>query len=154
MKVLIAEDDPNKLAVLRQFLVDAWPGIIITVAASFHAAKREILNPEFDLIVLDMQLPQFDKSQFEEGGRRQSLAGLELLRQMKRRAIKTPAVVVTQFREFGEETDPLSFDDLTQQLSRLELSNYYGIVYYNAKIANWRLELESKIAAAIKKGVR
>lgn len=138
MHILLVEDDDNKRSQLEAFLNESASSISVDTARSLQSGLRALLSQEYDLVLLDMTLPTFDIGIDEDGGRPQAYAGRELLRQMERHSITTPAVVVTQFDRFGEDTDALTLLQLDDQLRSSHPINYWGCVYYDAGISEWR----------------
>jgi CheY-like chemotaxis protein len=147
MRILVVEDDENKRTQIIGFMNGAMPGAEIVTAASYQSGVRGLLQASFDLILLDMTMRTYDVTSEEEGGRPQAYAGRSILRQMERRDIRTPVVLVTQFDRFGEANDPLTLEQVDQQLEREFPRIYRGAVYYNPAVAGWKEALARKIAA-------
>lgn len=78
MRVLVIEDEPGIAQFIRQGLNEA--GYAVDVASNGQAGLDYALAAEYDVIVLDIMLPQMD--------------GLQVLRQMRSR-IKTPVLLLT-----------------------------------------------------------
>jgi len=148
--VLIVEDDENKRLQLVQFITELLPQSDIQIAKSFHSGLQLIIDENHDLILLDMTMPTYDIGQYEDGGRPQHYAGREILRQMARRQILTPVLVITQFDVFGEGADAMTRDQLDKQLRINYPQTYIGTVYYNAAMGGWKHALQQKIRALIK----
>ncbi|MBB5034486.1 response regulator [Prosthecobacter vanneervenii] len=143
MKILIVEDDQNKLAQLRSFILQHTPSIFIESCCSYRSALARLLEEEpFDLILLDMSMPTFDKSPSESGGRNRPFGGKDILRKLKHKGVKTPVVVVTQFTHFGEGKSCISLDVLKQQLAEEGFENYQTTIFYNAQGTTWEVELK------------
>ncbi|MGR9054137.1 MAG: response regulator [Gammaproteobacteria bacterium] len=79
MKVLLIEDDPVLADGLTHTLSDS--GYKVTTATGGHYAEQLLLAQDFDLIVLDLGLPDMD--------------GLELLRKLRGRKIPLPILILT-----------------------------------------------------------
>jgi CheY-like chemotaxis protein len=141
MKILLVEDDENKRKQIISFFDDAFPKSSITVARSYQSGLKAITGDRYDLALLDMTMPTFDIDMNESGGRPQAYAGREILRQMQRRGIKTPILVVTQFDRFGENRDSITLSELDKQLRTDHSENYIGSVYYDVTFSKWREEL-------------
>lgn len=144
MIALIIEDDDVKLDRLRGFLDHEVPTVNIEVARSYKSGLLALvrLNPTF--VLLDMTLPSFDIQPGTDGGRPLSLGGKDLLRQMKRRDIQSPAIVVTGFDTFGSGT-PVTLAQLDSELA-FEFSDFYlGSVYFNAATEDWRDRLRELV---------
>lgn len=141
MNILIIEDDEIKREQLFSFLTDKYKESNISSAKSLQSGLRAIISNKYDLIILDMSLPTYDIYFDEDGGRPQAYAGREILRQMDRREINMPVIVVTQFDIFGEGIDTLTRDELDKQLHESHHDNYKGMVYYNPTLENWKNSL-------------
>ena len=70
-----------------------------------------------------------------------------ILRQMDRRDIRIPVILVTQFDRFGEASDLLTLEQLDLQLGSEFPGIYRGAVYYNPAVAGWEEALSRKISA-------
>jgi len=145
MKILIIEDDPNKLDQLRTLLSQEFPIYIIDVAHSYQSGRAKLESMRPDVAILDMQLPTFDKSPTEDGGRRRSFAGRDLLRQIFRNRLDAAAVIVTQYQAFQEEQESLTLAELKRELEAMKIPNYRGLVYYHPKLNNWKEELVAMV---------
>jgi len=147
VKVLLVEDDENK----RLRLLNVLQSIRLAVdcAASYQSALKALLQVRYDAVVLDMTLPTFDISEEDDGGRPQALGGQELLRQMKRRSITSPAVVVTQFDQFGERRDALTRQQLDAELRAHHGDIYTGLVFYDSTTEGWKEQLVVLLSEAL-----
>lgn len=146
MKLLIAEDDENKRTQVTSFIRSNWPEFQINEAKSYQSSLRKIVQAEIDLIILDMTMPTFDISAEEDGGRPQAYAGRDILRQMARRDITIPVVVLTQFDKFGEGNAILTRAELDAQLRESHSERYYGMVYYDVALEGWKDALRKQIS--------
>ena len=145
MDVLIAEDDENKRSQLEAFIRKTFPQAKVSIARSLQSGLRLILRQKFDYVILDMTMPTYDISADEDGGRPQALAGREILRQLDRRDIVLPVIVLTQFDRFGEGEDTLTLSELDTQLRTQHPQTYRGSVYYNPALEGWKKELLNTI---------
>jgi len=150
MNILIIEDDELKTGRIRSFLESEIPGASIEVARSYKSGLRGLVAAKRDLVVLDMSLPTFDIQPGGDGGRPLSLGGQELLRQMNRRRILYPTIVVTGFDAFGSSPDIITFSRLSDDLVRDFGHFYLGGTYFNATTDDWRDSLRPLIAAVKK----
>lgn len=141
MKLLLVEDDRNKLEQIRELVTSRFPLLKLDDRFSYHHGAKSALTGEYDLILLDMSMPSFNASPSRSAGSPLHFAGREILRQMKRRNIKTKVVVVTQFDIFGEGKDRMSLEELTDELRRDYPDLFLGTVYYNPKQEQWKGEL-------------
>ena len=138
MKILIIEDDPNKAGQLMKFLEDKLSSINIKLKKSYKSGLKELLRDDYDLILLDMSMPTFDITIEESGGKPLPFAGKEILRQMKRRNVTIPAIIVTQFESFGEAEKKITLDKLKNELSQEFSRIYIGTIYYNPAGSDWQ----------------
>jgi CheY-like chemotaxis protein len=148
MRVLLVEDEESKRRQIAEVLSEYFPEAVLTEARSLNSGLRQIVSGQFDVAILDMTMPTFDIASDEEGGRPQAYGGRELFRQMKRRGIKTPAVLLTQFDRFGKGPDQRSIEELDAELRRDHPTTYLGAIRYNVAFDTWRDELIHILKAA------
>lgn len=141
MKILIVEDDELKTERIKNFIKQELPDYEIEVARSYKSGLRALVAFRRSLVILDMTLPSFDISPGSDGGRPLSLGGKELLRQMKRRSLIYPSVVLTGFDAFGSEPEAVTLDQLDNELKRSFGDFYMGSIYFNATSDDWRDQL-------------
>lgn len=145
MRILLVEDDLNKASQIGRFLCSLPDKPNVTMASSYVAAIERIINNECDLILLDMSIPTYDVDVDDEGGRPRVFGGRDILRQMERRRIYLPVIVITQLDTFGNERESSTRDELDRELARAHPRHYRGMVYYNAAVEGWKEELGKKL---------
>jgi CheY-like chemotaxis protein len=145
MKVLIVEDDQNKLRQLVNFIKEKYPNTELSEKRSYQSGLREISNVTYNLLILDMSMPTFEITPKESGGRPRAFAGKEVLSQMTRRHINVPVIIVTQFETFGDGENKKSLEELRNELEELRDPKYKGTIYYSAGQDSWKTELSSYI---------
>lgn len=79
MHILLAEDDPRMLALLQRGFSEE--GHLVDRAASGTKALHAVMSAEFDVVVLDVMLPELD--------------GFDIVRQMRARGNRTPVLMLT-----------------------------------------------------------
>ncbi|MGC4103807.1 response regulator transcription factor [Ferruginibacter sp.] len=79
MKVLLVEDEPNVAGLINKGLTEQ--GYSITVAPDGSLGLELALNNSFDVIILDIMLP--------------NMSGMELCRQLRQKKILTPILFLT-----------------------------------------------------------
>ena len=84
MRFLIIDDDEFKANCAKNIL----NGHETVVVGSYQSGMKKIVTEAWDGIILDMGFPQFD-----DGTDYEKDKGLDILREMKRRAIYIPVVV-------------------------------------------------------------
>jgi CheY-like chemotaxis protein len=138
MNLLIVEDDLNKLKNLTLYL-DTYSeekGIKIdyTIKHSYQSGLECILSKTFDLLLLDMSLPNFDtddENPLAKGGEL-------ILYEMDVMDITMKTVIFTQHDDFEGESLESIHSDYINKFSRF----YTGYVFYNAIESNWKKELK------------
>jgi CheY-like chemotaxis protein len=141
VRILVIEDDDQKLGHIVKFAEEHFVDPQIDEAKSFAGGRAKLLSHNFDLVLLDMTLPVFDVTPTETGYETMFFAGRDLLREMSRKEIVCPTIVVTQFEQFGENEDRMTLQELTQQLSEQFSGNYVGTVYYHPSQDDWQGEI-------------
>jgi DNA-binding response OmpR family regulator len=115
VRILLAEDDPRMSALLQCGFTEE--GHVVDRATSGSKALHAALSVEFDVVVLDVMLPDLD--------------GFEVLRRMRQRGNRTPVLMLTA-RDADSDvvlglnagaddylTKPFSFDVLIARLHAL-----------------------------------
>ena len=150
MKILIVEDDHDKIEKIKEFLEEKYGSkATVVISESLRSAlyKIQTIN-DFDLVILDMSLPNFDINRQEPlGGTPESFAGKELMAQMSLRGLKIPVVVLTQYSVFDE--GKITLDELKSEFANDFKDFYLGSVYYNAAVDGWKVELSAMIDSHI-----
>lgn len=136
MKILLIEDDEIKRNNIVDVISKHYMNVHFEFAMSVRSAIDSIKNNSYDILLLDMTLPTYDISAYEDGGRPQHYGGREILRQMNRILINTPTILVTGFDKFGVNIDALSLAELDTAL-RKEHDNYVGSVHYGSFDDSW-----------------
>lgn len=148
MKILVIEDDKNKLKQVRNFLEENIEECSILEKYSYNSGLKEVISKTYDLLLLDMSMPTFDITNEEKGGRPKPFAGKEILRKMKRKRIAVPTIVITQFETFGDMENSISFNELDIELSK-QYSNYISAIFYSSSEKQWEQELLKSIKGVI-----
>lgn len=138
-RILIIEDNKNKLKKVKEFLQHQMPNASIHDAISYTGGIRRIYEEEWDLILLDMTLPVYDITPHDNGGDRRPTAGKEIMKRMKNKGKIVPTIIITQFDTFGE--NGLTIASLNEEFS-YELSDIWkGTVNYVDASNKWQIEL-------------
>lgn len=141
MKILLIEDDQHKSSQIIQFLKNEFDNINIVFKKSYQSGLKELLTTNNDMILLDMQLPNFDIKPGEDGYKFRKLAGLDILKEIKRKNIKNKVIVITQFETFGEGEFYIDLENLKSILYRDYKGIYVDTVYYSPENTMWQKEL-------------
>lgn len=152
MKILFIEDDDEKRKKINDFLYTNFDNLDVVEKKSYNSGLLELVRGnEYDLVLMDMSMPNFDISQNDpEGGTPESFAGRDLLEQMKFRNIVYPTIVITQFDSFGEQSDKLNLTELKQELEEKFAPTYIGTVYYHSSESNWKTHLKDVVTTMLK----
>ncbi len=145
MNVLVIEDDPNKLTQIKEFITRNEYEFNVEEAHSYQSGLKKALELRPDIVLLDMSLPTYDVSVKEKGGRPRSFGGRDILCEMRRKNIKSKAIVVTQFEDFQDEKESKNLDALKAQLLKEFKDNYAGAVFYQPSGIEWESELKDII---------
>lgn len=140
MKILIIEDHPYKLGQILNFMEEYYPDVEFEVKGSYNSGLKELITKgvDYDLLFLDISMPNYDISPEEGGGDFLPLAGKLILKEMYLREILTKVVVVTMHGSFEDGT---KLSDLDSDLRAEFDENYLGYVYFTAISNNWKNEL-------------
>lgn len=171
MKILIVEDGKDKRYNIKRAIqkLRQIENCDIEIAKTYFSAKNKIilLQKKFDLIILDMFLP--DAKDDEE---RKGLAGKDLIFDIMNAEIKIPILVVTQYTEYtnklktnerGERDVPHMMENLfygkilendknklydctyyegLHEYLQAEAPIYLGIIFYSNQFKDWEDNLE------------
>jgi CheY-like chemotaxis protein len=145
MKILIIEDDSNKMRRIADQLREICKDVHLTEARSYQSGVSCLMSNQFDFLLLDMSLPTFDISTEEDGFQVDPFSGRNILEEMKRKNMLVPTAVITMFETFGDGTDLMTLEELNQDLAQRYPSNYKGVIYYNSSEINWKDSLKMLI---------
>lgn len=143
MNILIIEDNALKREKICEFIGASRPSNI-TEAASYNAGLKAAIEREFDLMVLDMSMPTFDRTDATHGGRFRSLAGKEIATKLAKLQKLVPFVVVTGYKDFSINAENLSIDQIDDLLKSLG-AHYKGCIIFDAAESLWKEKLSEVI---------
>lgn len=141
MKIILVEDDEYKANQIKAFLNRFDNDVIIK--RSYKTGMQAIVNTKCDIVLLDMTIPSFEISATHPSSRSRKYGGRDILNEMYRKELPTPAIVITQYKVFDDGEK--SLDDLDKELLDKYPQIYKGIVYYNASILDWQDKLQNLI---------
>ena len=135
-KILLIEDDENKRNDIVEFLKENYPDKETDLALSFNAGVRKAMKGDYDLMLVDMTLPKFDK---DKGSNERTLhnGGELLIGYLMDLGISIKSIVITQYDYFGEET----LETIDGRLKTDCYGTYIGAVKYNSSEDGWKYEL-------------
>ena len=140
MKILIVEDNKNKLMRLKEFVqrFKKIENLQLEAANSFTSGIRKINQRCWDIIILDMSLPTYDITHREMGGDKKPVAGKEIMRRMIHRNILIPVIIITQFETFGENR--ITLDLLNNEFQEEYEKIWRGTIFYEGD--KWQEKLQ------------
>lgn len=128
MRVLIIEDNLNKLKQIRDLLENKYPDCIVDETYAFNNGMKKVLEDNWDLVVLDMSLPTYNITSTESGGDKKPVAGKNIMKRMLNKKIFSPVVVITQFETFDD--DKISLKSLNKEFEASFSQIWKGTIYY------------------------
>ena len=135
--ILIVDDDNYKSKNILNLIANVSDQIDVSIEKAINPGLKRVRVEEFDIIILDMSLPLFDTT---ESSNFNPFGGISFLKEMKRRRIGLPVVIVTQYEIFGEGNSQKTSDALDLQC-REEFENYIGIIVYSSSKNEWKEKL-------------
>ncbi|MEK6258009.1 MAG: response regulator [Planctomycetota bacterium] len=145
MRILVAEDDKNKIAHVSRHVSgvcnDNGIDVEVVTATSYRSCILACVQRIPDVLILDMTMPTFDVALDEPGGRPRHFAGRDILRELHRRSIIIPTIVFTGFDVIGEGDEQCTRAELTGQLKELFPSAFRGTVFYSTSESGWKNEM-------------
>jgi len=141
LKILVVEDNDYKRKRIVEVITTEINEVEISECYSFTSAWKKISTHNFDLILLDMSLPTFDKTESEPGGVFRVFGGKELARKMLRRKIRSKFLFITQYKSFSDNVNSCSFDSLKTELLAEYETDCLGFILYSNMQSEWRDDL-------------
>lgn len=140
MKILLIEDHPLKQAQINKFVLEKFIYCEIETKNSYISGLKELkINHNiYDVLLLDISMPNYDISSEDSGGDWMPLAGKNILKEMYLRDISTKAIVITMH---GSYDDGTKITDLDRDLQKEFSDNYIGYVYYSQINEDWKENL-------------
>jgi CheY-like chemotaxis protein len=135
MKILLVEDNFFKREKVMDFLRSQGETDVVE-AASYNSGLSMALSERFDLLILDMSMPTFDRTESDMGGRFKVLAGKEIVAKLKRQNCLVPFVILTGFADFSVDADNLNLDQINDLMS-LTGDAYRGTIFFDSANSTW-----------------
>ncbi len=145
MKVYIVDDEEGKTQNIEEFMRRLVPTCEIEVYRSFQKGLRALITSQPDLLLLDMTMPTYEVGPRESGGRDRRYAGREILRQLKRKKLFVPVIVITQYEQFEEGGKDVDLNTIRSDLHDKFPGVFIDAIYYNASDSQWMLTLERHV---------
>jgi len=133
MKILLVEDETHKREEMKQCAFDAY-GVIPEIVDSVSSAVLNVMDNDFDLIILDMALSTFGENSSDKlKGHDQAQGGIEVLRALKHANRVTKILIVTQFGDFYIAGVKVKLKDSPKIIKDRYGQNVVGAVLYHYK---------------------
>lgn len=142
-KVLLVEDSEHKRGRVLFFLSESFPDFKVLEAQSFNSACKLIDTTRFDIVLMDMSMPTYDRSPTESGGRFRTFGGRELARKIMRKGVDTRVVFLTQYDAFSASVGSHTLETLGEALKNECGVSYGGLIHYDSSKSSWKEQLES-----------
>ncbi|SIN94721.1 response regulator [Paraburkholderia phenazinium] len=134
LNVLVVEDDEFKQRHIVDFLGQQdWCGDSI-IACSVVGGIAQIDESEFDLVILDMALPNYDGG--SDAG--QGLGGIAVFRYLRQIAPCVPVVVLTQFEALREGSALVDTETLKSRLEHEFGLQFAALAKYKIASDEWK----------------
>lgn len=142
MKILLIEDDKKKIEDIKEFLISFYDYSNVVIKESYQSGLREIIKNKYDLLLLDMSIPTWDKNINESGGNFEKFGGYKILKEITRKKKPIDTILITMFDDFGESDTSVTLSHLNKILVKEFPNLYKGVAYYNTREDNWKTELD------------
>lgn len=143
MRILLVEDQKYKSDDIICYL-STTVGVDVKLARSYSEGVTEVLGNTYDLILLDMTLPIFEKSEGEDGEQMFEDGGRRIMRRMKSKKIVTPCYVITQYDKIQDVT----IETMDIELKNMFSNIYKGYIFYQSNSNVWKTKLSEVIENA------
>lgn len=138
MSILLVEDNYHKRQKIIDYILKNYSDASIREAHSFSSGSKAATESDYDLVILDISLPTYDKVGNEAGGRKRLFGGREIARKLSRRRPGSKIVFLTQYDAFSEGGLSLSFDDLGHLLKDECGDSYLDLILYDSAKSSWK----------------
>ncbi len=144
-KILFIEDNLIKMEAVLTVVQTNHPNAEITTKDSFRSGLNELIGNSYDILLLDMSLPTWDRESVKKQEGFERFGGETIMREMKRKNKLTPTIVITMFNEFGIGKSFIDLIDLDKHLKTEFKEFYKGYVKYSSSERKWEDELKKAL---------
>lgn len=145
IRILLVEDDANKARSIIDFLNQSFNDIEIEKAASYQSGVDLAIDSVFDLLLLDMSIPNFDSIDSKESGESLKNGGELIVEELLDEGVDFHCTVITQYETFNNET----LQTIDTRLKLLCKDRYHGCIKYDTFNDNWKQQLKNNIEHVI-----
>ncbi|MFA0312935.1 hypothetical protein BH581_02010 [Vibrio splendidus] len=149
MKICIIEDSQQKLDKIISLVNLRFPKEDIKTFGSYQSGLKYIKSNHPELVILDMTLPTFDRIAGKREGRMRPFGGVDIMRKMQLKGIKSKVIVITQFSTFNDGDNKVDFSDLVLNCQKEFNSIFIGGVKFSHSTDHWQNDFDSIIKAEI-----
>lgn len=142
MKLLLIEDDDKKRNSVLSFINSEIPDNSVDEGFSVESGVQLAVDNPYDLIILDMTIPNFDKTGGRNGGNSFKNGGEIIVRELLDEDVHFKCVVLTQYETFNNET----IDEISNRIKSRCGENYLGYIKYSTLDDEWKKQLKQVIA--------
>lgn len=144
-KIILIEDDKKKIEDIVEFLRRTYGYNHLVVKESYQSGLRELIFGNYDLLLLDMSIPTWDKTPSESGGNFEKFGGYKILKEIVRKGNPVNTILITMFDDFGESDKSITLQELDKALSTEFPEIFLGSIFYNSRENKWQDELNNII---------
>ena len=145
MKTLIIEDDSHKLLKIKKFFSNEFPNIMYDIKGSYSSSVKALMEEKYDIAIIDMTLPTYEKNINDAGGRLRSFGGKDIIRQFKKRSIDIDFIILTQFTSFSDDGLAVSIESIAEDIGSKFPDQYLGTIVMEALNSKWENDLKNLI---------
>ena len=141
MKILLVEDDEHKMNDIIMYLKTTMKDVKIDTAYSIASGVETAMDNLYDLILLDMTIPNFDITETSDGGKSYKNGGEIIVKELLDEEADFRCAIITQYETFNNET----IEQIGQRMKVLCGDNYFGDVKYSTSDDSWKDSLKKLI---------
>lgn len=141
MRILLVEDDEHKMNDIISYIEALKKNIIIETARSVESGVQAAVDKQYNLILLDMTIPNFDITDKSDGGKSYKNGGEIIVKELLDEEVAFRCAVITQYETFNNET----IEQISQRIHQLCGDDYLGYVKYSTNTESWRQGLKELI---------
>lgn len=141
IRILLIEDDRKKSDDIVNYVNTNFPNSSIELKESYHSGLKSLIKESYDLLLLDMSMPTWDRSPVENGGDYEKFGGIKILKELSRKKRLLPTILITMFDNFGESDNSITLAQMDAVLKDDYNESYVGSVFYSSDISQWEADL-------------
>lgn len=146
MKILVADDNDEKLQFILDLLREHFTDVDLTWTKAVNTTFRELISTKYDLCLLDMTMPTFEVALGEDLDRNlKTLAGKEVIGKLAYREIYVPIIVITAFEVFGRHDNLKHMRTVYKELAEEFPEIVRGFVFFDIQSESWKDDLIKQI---------